>query len=292
MAMIKCPECGQRVSSMALTCPHCGVGIKGHLRECPMCGEWILDDQPRCPECNSVVEVKPQSDQDSSSGYDKGNQDKQDNKGKQENQGKKKSSNTILWVLVFMVPLISIGAAWAITSYLDYKDAADRRQFEEELEERRMEEERRNKEFAEIQRKDSLDWVYAQEVNTVASMDRYLQLHPQGNYMDEAMMKREALKRTEVTEEDRSRIRNILESRLTEAATSKPKAGDIIGIHYQIIGDLSITKEQTTTGSVQFYAKCKVSETISRTDPTKPTDSTFVLRAILDIDKNVMEINL
>ena len=290
--MIKCPECGQRVSSMALTCPHCGVGIKGHLRECPMCGEWILDDQPRCPECNSLVEVKPQSDQDSSSGYDKGNQDKQDNKGKQENQGKKKSSNTILWVLVFMVPLISIGAAWAITSYLDYKDAADRRQFEEELEERRMEEERRNKEFAEIQRKDSLDWVYAQEVNTVASMDRYLQLHPQGNYMDEAMMKREALKRTEVTEEDRSRIRNILESRLTEAATDKPKAGDIIGIHYQISGDLSITKEQTTTGSVQFYAKCKVSETISRTDPTKPTDSTFVLRAILDIDKNVLEINL
>lgn len=292
MAMIKCPECGQRVSSMALTCPHCGVGIKGHLRECPMCGEWILDDQPRCPECNSLVEVKPQSDQNSSSGYDKGNQDKQDNKGKQENQGKKKSSNTILWVLVFMVPLISIGAAWAITSYLDYKDAADRRQFEEELEERRMEEERRNKEFAEIQRKDSLDWVYAQEVNTVASMDRYLQLHPQGNYMDEAMMKREALKRTEVTEEDRSRIRNILESRLTEAATSKPTAGDIIGIHYQISGDLSITKEQTTTGSVQFYAKCKVSETISRTDPTKPTDSTFVLRAILDIDKNVLEINL
>ncbi len=290
--MIKCPECGQRVSSMALTCPHCGVGIKGHLRECPMCGEWILDDQPRCPECNSLVEVKPQSDQDSSSGYDKGNQDKQDNKEKQENQGKKKSSNTILWVLVFMVPLISIGAAWAITSYLDYKDAADRRQFEEELEERRMEEERRNKEFAEIQRKDSLDWVYAQEVNTVASMDRYLQLHPQGNYMDEAMMKREALKRTEVTEEDRSRIRNILESRLTEAATDKPKAGDIIGIHYQISGDLSITKEQTTTGSVQFYAKCKVSETISRTDPTKPTDSTFVLRAILDIDKNVLEINL
>ena len=290
--MIKCPECGESVSTMAHTCPHCGVGIKGHLRECPMCGEWILDDQPRCPECNSLVEVKPQSDQDSSSGYDKGNQDKQDNKGKQENQGKKKSSNTILWVLVFMVPLISIGAAWAITSYLDYKDAADRRQFEEELEERRMEEERRNKEFAEIQRKDSLDWVYAQEVNTVASMDRYLQLHPQGNYMDEAMMKREALKRTEVTEEDRSRIRNILESRLTEAATDKPKAGDIIGIHYQISGDLSITKEQTTTGSVQFYAKCKVSETISRTDPTKPTDSTFVLRAILDIDKNVLEINL
>ena len=286
MAMIKCPECGQRVSSMALTCPHCGVGIKGHLRECPMCGEWLLDDQPRCPECNSVVELK-QADQNIPSDNDRNNQDNKD----KQSPKKKKNSNTVIWVLVLLLLLIGIGVAWAFQAYSDYKEE-ERRMFEEEMKERRLEEEKRNKEFAEIQRKDSLDWVYAQEVNTVASMDRYLQLHPRGNYMDEAMMKRDDLKRTEVTEEDRSRIRNILESRLTEASNRKPSVGDIIGIHYQISGDLSITKEQTTTGSVQFYAKCKVSETISRTDPTKPTDSTFVLRAILDIDKNVMEINL
>ncbi|MBO4661262.1 MAG: hypothetical protein J5630_00980 [Bacteroidaceae bacterium] len=286
MAMIKCPECGQRVSSMALTCPHCGVGIKGHLRECPMCGEWLLDDQPRCPECNSVVELK-QADQNIPSDNDRNNQDDKDKQSSKKN----KNSNTVIWVLVFLLLLIGIGVAWAFQAYSDYKEE-ERRMFEEEMKERRLEEEKRNKEFAEIQRKDSLDWVYAQEVNTVASMDRYLQLHPRGNYMDEAMMKRDDLKRTEVTEEDRSRIRNILESRLTEASSRKPSVGDIIGIHYQISGDLSITKEQTTTGSVQFYAKCKVSETISRTDPTKPTDSTFILRAILDIDKNVMEINL
>lgn len=286
--MIKCPECGESVSTMAHTCPHCGVGIKGHLRECPMCGKWLLDDQTRCPECNSIVEIKTQSDQSDSSDYDKNISDYKNN---QEYQEKKKGSNIILWVLLFLFLLIAAGCCFAYIWYKDYQ-AKEQRMFEEEMMERKLEEERRDKEFADIQRKDSLDWVYAQEVNTVASMDRYLQLHPQGNYMDEAMMKREALKRTEVTEEDRSRIRNILESRLTEAATSKPKAGDIIGIHYQISGDLSITKEQTTTGSVQFYAKCKVSETISRTDPTKPTDSTFVLRAILDIDKNVLEINL
>ena len=288
MAMIKCPECGESVSTMAHTCPHCGVGIKGHLRECPMCGEWLLDDQTRCPECNSVVEMKPQVGQNIPSDNDQNSQDNQDNRKK---QGKKKSSNTVIWVLVFLLLLIGIGGYWAVGAYFNYKEQK-RRLFEEEMKERRLKEEKRNKEFAEIQRKDSLDWVYAQEVNTVASMDRYLQLHPSGNYMDEAMMKREALARTEVTDEDRSRIRNILESRLTEASTRKPSAGDIIGIHYQISGDLSITKEQTTTGSVQFFAKCKVSETISRTDPTKPTDSIFVLRAILDIDKNVMEINL
>ena len=288
MAMIKCPECGESVSTMAHTCPHCGVGIKGHLRECPMCGKWLLDDQTRCPECNSIVEIKTQSDQSDSSDYDKNISDYQNN---QEYQEKKKGSNIILWVLLFLFLLIAAGCCFAYIWYKDYQ-AKEQRMFEEEMRERKLEEERRDKEFADIQRKDSLDWAYAQSANTVASMERYLQLHPQGNYMDEAMMKRDDLKRTEVTDEDRSRIRAILESKLTEASTRKSTTGDIIGIHYQISGDLSITKEQTPTGSVQFYAKCKVSETISRTDPTKPTDSTFVLRAILDIDKNVMEINL
>lgn len=39
MAMIKCPECGQEVSSMAKNCPKCG---------CP------IDTQVRCPKCGST----------------------------------------------------------------------------------------------------------------------------------------------------------------------------------------------------------------------------------------------
>ena len=293
--MIRCPECGQRVSSMALTCPHCGVGIKGHLRECPHCGEWMLDDQPRCPECDSPVDIDSTvlaatagtdarqvlSGKDD---YAAPGDESQDNK-------KKKNSNTIWWVVAFLLLLIGAGCYWAVGAFFRHQKE-ERLLIEEEMRERRLEEEKRNKEFAEIQRKDSLDWVYAQEVNTVASMERYLELHPQGNYMDDAMMRRDNLKRTEVTEEDRSRIRSILESRLSEAATRKNVSGDILGYHYQISGDLAITKEETSTGSMQFFARCKVSETISRTDPTKPTDSTFVLRAILDINKNVLEINL
>lgn len=297
MAMIRCPECGQRVSSMALTCPHCGVGIKGHLRECPHCGGWMLDDQSKCPECDSPVETggdSPSATEETGTGQvQSGHNDYAgSDEGRPNTKKVGKKSNTVWWVAAFLFLLIGIGSIWAAGAYFKYKEDVLDAQVEEEMRARMMEEEKRNKEFAEIQRKDSLDWVYAKEVNTVASMERYLELHPQGNYMDDAMMRRDILKRTEVTEEDRARIRSILESKLTEAATRKNKSGDILGFHYQISGDLAITKEETPTGSMQFFAKCKVNETISRTDPTKPTDSTFVLRAILDIDKNVLEINL
>lgn len=297
MAMIRCPECGQRVSSMALTCPHCGVGIKGHLRECPHCGEWMLDDQSKCPECDSPVETggdSPSATEETGTGQaQSGHNDYAgSDEGRPNTKKVGKKSNTVWWVAAFLFLLIGIGSIWAAGAYFKYKEDVLDAQVEEEMRVRMMEEEKRNKEFAEIQRKDSLDWVYAKEVNTVASMERYLELHPQGNYMDDAMMRRDILKRTEVTEEDRARIRSILESKLTEAATRKNKSGDILAFHYQISGDLAITKEETSTGSMQFFAKCKVNETISRTDPTKPTDSTFVLRAILDIDKNVLEINL
>ena len=107
--MIKCPECGESVSTMAHTCPHCGVGIKGHLRECPMCGKWLLDDQTRCPECNSIVEIKTQSDQSDSSDYDKNISDYNNN---QEYQEKNKGSNIILWVLLFLFLLIAAGCCF------------------------------------------------------------------------------------------------------------------------------------------------------------------------------------
>ncbi len=257
----------------------------------------MLDDQSKCPECDSPVETggdSPSATEETGTGQvQSGHNDYAgSDEGRPNTKKVGKKSNTVWWVAAFLFLLIGIGSIWAAGAYFKYKEDVLDAQVEEEMRVRMMEEEKRNKEFAEIQRKDSLDWVYAKEVNTVASMERYLELHPQGNYMDDAMMRRDILKRTEVTEEDRARIRSILESKLTEAATRKNKSGDILAFHYQISGDLAITKEETSTGSMQFFAKCKVNETISRTDPTKPTDSTFVLRAILDIDKNVLEINL
>ena len=53
MSMISCPECGQRVSSMAGTCPHCGCRITGNIWVCPECGTVCTKGQAKCPKCNS-----------------------------------------------------------------------------------------------------------------------------------------------------------------------------------------------------------------------------------------------
>lgn len=56
--MILCPECGQRVSTMAGTCPHCGVKIANNLRLCPECGAYCLNEQNECPQCHASLSVE------------------------------------------------------------------------------------------------------------------------------------------------------------------------------------------------------------------------------------------
>ena len=53
MSMISCPECGQRVSSMAGTCPHCSCRIAGNVWICPECGTVCTMGQAECPKCNA-----------------------------------------------------------------------------------------------------------------------------------------------------------------------------------------------------------------------------------------------
>lgn len=51
MPIIKCPECGHQVSSLATTCPSCGVAIAGNIVKCPQCGGTVLANQEVCPNC-------------------------------------------------------------------------------------------------------------------------------------------------------------------------------------------------------------------------------------------------
>ena len=52
MSMIKCPECGSTVSTMAGTCPQCGVAIMGNLIHCSQCGTYYLKTEEQCPYCD------------------------------------------------------------------------------------------------------------------------------------------------------------------------------------------------------------------------------------------------
>ena len=56
MALIKCSECGESISSSAKTCPHCGVKI--NLQTCPECGAKLKGDETNCPECVYPINKK------------------------------------------------------------------------------------------------------------------------------------------------------------------------------------------------------------------------------------------
>lgn len=56
MALIKCSECGESISSSAKTCPHCGVKI--NLQTCPECGAKLKGNEINCPECGYPINKK------------------------------------------------------------------------------------------------------------------------------------------------------------------------------------------------------------------------------------------
>ena len=59
MSLIKCPECGQQVSSKAPICPHCGVPIQNNVKRCPVCNAYVLMNADECPQCNAKFVKEP-----------------------------------------------------------------------------------------------------------------------------------------------------------------------------------------------------------------------------------------
>ena len=56
MALIKCSECGNQISSSAKNCPHCGIRI--NLQTCPECGKKLKGDEINCPGCGYPIVKK------------------------------------------------------------------------------------------------------------------------------------------------------------------------------------------------------------------------------------------
>lgn len=113
MSMIKCPECGERVSTMAGTCPHCGVNIAGNLRQCPNCNEYCLNSQETCPNCGTDLSVvkeenlEPQKEQ----APQKATEIKEKN-------AKKNHKALVFSISFFVLLMLIIGGLY----YLDYRN--------------------------------------------------------------------------------------------------------------------------------------------------------------------------
>ena len=56
MALIKCKECGNEISSSAKTCPHCGIKLS--ILKCPECGKKLEADETNCPDCGYPINKK------------------------------------------------------------------------------------------------------------------------------------------------------------------------------------------------------------------------------------------
>ena len=52
MALIECPECGQKISDKTKLCVHCGVSVK----ICGECGKMVIADAMLCPSCGMEFE--------------------------------------------------------------------------------------------------------------------------------------------------------------------------------------------------------------------------------------------
>lgn len=56
MALIKCKECGEEISSNARVCPHCGY--KNEISVCPECGKEVKESDANCPACGYPLHKK------------------------------------------------------------------------------------------------------------------------------------------------------------------------------------------------------------------------------------------
>ena len=56
MALVKCPDCQGKLSTLAKKCPHCGRPLKkNELAPCPECGEIIDSSADICRACGFPI---------------------------------------------------------------------------------------------------------------------------------------------------------------------------------------------------------------------------------------------
>lgn len=57
MAMVTCPNCGEKISDKARKCVHCGIElIPEEKKYCPECGEELEEGMEGCPICGCPIE--------------------------------------------------------------------------------------------------------------------------------------------------------------------------------------------------------------------------------------------
>ena len=56
MALIRCPQCGEKISDQAVQCVHCGYQLKNGQHICRDCGAVLTGNDGVCPNCGCPVD--------------------------------------------------------------------------------------------------------------------------------------------------------------------------------------------------------------------------------------------
>lgn len=258
MSIIKCPECGHNVSTMAGTCPSCGVEIEGNLRTCPECGAYYLESQSQCPECGKEIvrkKIEPYRPQPEPQPFLK--------------KVPKKKKRSIWPFFLAILLILGLGAA----TYYYLKKEYDKKQEEdaflklqnvtspqffqqfltdypesehcEEVKQKKQQVEQENEEWEKILEKkerkalvdfvqnhptsyrirackdyiDSIDWAATLGDTTDVSIDKYLKEHPDGQHAEEAASRKNELAKSRISTEDRNLIYSKLETFFSETSS-------------------------------------------------------------------------
>lgn len=204
--VIKCPECGHQVSSLAESCPNCGINIAGNIAKCPHCGSIVLASQDVCPNCLQSVYQKS-----SRSVFD--NEDEQQAPQPESSQdgdgGGQFHAHKKLWATLVVVLVIVLGVMFI--GYYFYRHTQKQNEiyaYENCLES--------NDQFvlqnyldvfasAPVSHRDTVsvrlarikvidtEWENANVYNTKVAFQKYIQKHPKSSHSLEAKIKIDSL---------------------------------------------------------------------------------------------------
>lgn len=309
MARIRCPHCGSSVSSLAFTCPACNVPIKGNVRQCPDCHEWLFATETRCEHCGCELtsEFSSAATQASSGLLSATSQagntgttvsqvhrveySTPGNSFADHRQEVKKSGGCMkALVILLLFVILFAAAAFGGYTYYEYRNS-QRKAVMEELARRIAEDEKANARQLVIAQADSAAWHKAIRNRSMELTEKYIAEYPEGIFINEAYMLLEELKKRKVSESEQNSIRLIVDTRLN--AYQKKRLGkkdkDVLGLHYSVDGELRIQKKYINRDSFQYVVCGNISETITRTDPTKPTSSRIKMEMLLNATYKVLE---
>lgn len=178
---------------------------------------------------------------------------------------------------------------------------------------------------AEIQHKiDSMDWVSAENENTMESIQKYLNDHANGEHVDEANNLLKTLKAKTVQPEEKQMIAGVLRS-FFQSINSRSQSGlensvspvmtnflgkpdatqadvvtfmnkiykeDITNMNWHLNGDYKINKKEVGDEEYEYSVQCSAVQNIERTDPTKEKAARYRISATISPDGKISSMNL